>query len=82
MSESHTTPDAQVLELLAAAAAALDVTGLDRDGLVRRMVEVRVRLDGIAAAAAVDARHPDLPPMAPRAMADAVAALRAPGGAR
>lgn len=67
---------APVLELLAAVRDSLDVTGLDDVARIHRMIEVRVRLDGILSTAAIDAEHPDLPGMAPQFMADAIAALR------
>jgi len=70
-----------VLELLAAARDALDCAGLDHAGMIRRMAEVRVRLDGVVATAAIDAEHPELPSLAPRVMADAAAWLRRLGGA-
>jgi hypothetical protein len=66
----------EVLDLLTAVRDALDVTGLDDVARTHRMIEVRVRLDGILSTVAIDAKHPELPGMAPRAMADAIAALR------
>jgi hypothetical protein len=65
-----------VQELLAAVRYALDCTGLDRDGMVRRTVTVQTYLGTVLAGARTDAKFPDLPPRWHERMTEAAELLR------
>lgn len=66
----------EVRDLLAAIRDAASPSDLDPAGMVQRLATIHVRVDGLLDTGRLDAGHPDLPPLLPRAMADATAALR------
>jgi hypothetical protein len=67
---------AEVQELLAAIRDALDCSGLDHAGMVRRTVTVQTYLGTVLSGARVDAKFPDLPPRWRERMTEAAELLR------